>query len=394
MRIRIGAFVFFVSYFTLLASGQQIIMGTNDFVEYQVGTLPFVISVPHGGELEPATVPDRTCNNPVFAVDVFTIETALEIRNYLYAMTGCYPHLIISHLKRNKLDPNRDLADGACGNLEAETAWNEFQGFITTARNTANQQFNNNTFFVDMHGHGNPIQRIELGYLLYDNELELSDNTLNTSQYINYSSIQNLVYSNLNNYTHAELLRGQHSLGSLFTNHNFPSVPSESIPFPGTTNNYFSGGYITVNHTCYSPAIDINGLQMELNYTGLRDSPLNRSQFAVAFSEVVFEYMNKHFNMTWNLCNPLLSLNNMTSNSFSEFYPNPVKKGELFYFDSLEEQTYNYSICNYLGQIFKIGELKKSENSIDTKNIDSGIYLIQITNSQDNEKTIKKLVVD
>lgn len=369
-------------------------MGTNDFVEYQVGTLPFVISVPHGGELEPATVPDRTCNNPVFAVDVFTIETALEIRNYLYAMTGCYPHLIISHLKRNKLDPNRDLADGACGNLEAETAWNEFQGFITTARNTANQQFNNNTFFVDMHGHGNPIQRIELGYLLYDNELELSDNTLNTSQYINYSSIQNLVYSNLNNYTHAELLRGQHSLGSLFTNHNFPSVPSESIPFPGTANNYYSGGYITVNHTCYSPAIDINGLQMELNYTGLRDSPLNRSQFAVAFSEVVFEYMNKHFNMTWNLCNPLLSLNNMASNSFSEFYPNPVKKGELFYFDSLEEQTYKYSICNYLGQIFKIGELKKSENSIDTKNIDSGIYLIQITNSQDNEKTIKKLVVD
>jgi len=51
-------------------------------------------------------------------------------------------------------------------------------------------------------------------------------------------------------------------------------MPSESEPFPGTTNNYFSGGYITLNHTCYSSGVEINGLHMELNYAGLRDRPL------------------------------------------------------------------------------------------------------------------------
>ena len=47
---------------------------------------------------------------------------ALEIKNKLFELTGCYPHLIISHLKRSKLDPNRNLADGACGNAEAENS--------------------------------------------------------------------------------------------------------------------------------------------------------------------------------------------------------------------------------------------------------------------------------
>lgn len=205
---------------------QTVIFGTNNYVEYQIGTLPMIISVSHGGNLEPVSIPNRTCNNPVYVVDAYTIETALEIKNKLFELTGCYPHLIISHLKRNKLDPNRNLADAACGNPEAVTAWQEFHNFITTARNTANLQYSNNTLFFDLHGHGNPIQRIELGYLLYDDELELSDITLNTTQYINYSSIKNLVTTNTNNFTHAQLLRGPCAFGTLLSNRNYPSVPS------------------------------------------------------------------------------------------------------------------------------------------------------------------------
>lgn len=275
------------------------LFGSNNYIEYQVGTLPIVISVAHGGDLEPATIPNRTCNDPVFATDVFTIETALEIKNALYAQTGGYPHLIICHLKRNKLDCNRNIEDAACGNSEAETAWNEFHDFINIARISANQQYYNNTFFVDLHGHGNPIERIELGYLLYDDELELPDSILNTNQYINYSSIKNLALSNLNNYTHAELLRGSASFGTLLSNLSYPTVPSETIPYPGTTNNYFSGGYITANHTCYATGVNINGLQMELNYTGIRNSQSNRTQFANAFATALIDYLNIHFNINW-----------------------------------------------------------------------------------------------
>ena len=373
------------------ANAQQLIFGTNNFIEYQVGTLPLVISVPHGGTLDPSSIPNRTCNSPVYATDEFTIETAMEIKNKFFEITGCYPHLIISHLKRNKLDPNRNLADGACGNAEAETAWNEFHGFITDARNTANQQHDYKTFFVDLHGHGNPIQRIELGYLLYDDELALSDNTLNTQQYLNYSSIKNLVLNNVNNYTHAELLRGPYSFGSFLENNNFPSVPSQNIPFPGTTSNYFSGGYITANHTCYNIGSPINGLQMELNYNNIRNTPANRTAFALAFTQSILAYFNTHFNVSLIGCIPLSTINNVLENSII-VYPNPVFRGDIIHFKFSENIEYEYQILNALGQLVVEGQLKY-DHSIDSSKLFSGVFLIRISNKNNNDVFIHKIIV-
>ena len=387
--------VLIVLYFclTIDATAQQVIFGTNNYVEYQVGTLPIIISVSHGGSLEPTEIPNRTCNNPVYATDVSTIETALEIKNYLFAATGCYPHLIISHLKRNKLDPNRNIADGACGNSAAETAWNEFHNFISVASNAANLQYSNKTLLVDLHGHGNPIQRIELGYLLYDDELELADTVLNSNQYINFSSIKNLVLNNVNNYTHIQLLRGQKSFGTLLSINNFPSVPSQSIPFPGTTTNYFSGGYIIANHTSYISSVTTNGFQMELNYSGIRDSNANRALFANAFTLSFIEFMNTHFATIWNSCTPL-AINNIALHRFAEFYPNPVKRGEVLNFDFLADATYNYTIYNVLGYVVKKGQLSAQMNTINFGDSSSGIYLIQIHNTQNNFINSIKIIVD
>jgi len=382
-----------VLFLTNKSTAQEIIFGTNNFVEYQVGTLPFVISVGHGGNLEPSSIPNRICNSPVFAMDVNTIETALAIKNDLFAKTGCYPHLIISHLKRNKLDPNRNLADGACANAQAMTAWNEFHNFITTARNTANLQYNSKTFFVDLHGHGNPIQRIELGYLLYDDELALSDATLNTSQYVDYSTIQNLVASNVNNYTHSQLLRGPFAFGTLLSYQSYPSVPSQSIPSPGINSNYFSGGYIVANHTCYAQNISINGFQMELNFAGIRDVATNRTQFANAFSDVIISFMNTHFTMVWNSCNVLSSSENPLP-SFPKLHPNPVKKGNLLRLTILDNRSYNYVIYNYLGQSVQKGMIKNSENTIATSDLTSGMYILDFTNIETGLQHVEKVIVE
>jgi hypothetical protein len=373
------------------ANAQSVIWGTNNYVEYQVGTLPLVISVPHGGNIEPGSIPDRTCNNPVYAVDAFTIETAMEIRSRLFAVTGCYPHIIISHLKRNKLDPNRNMEDGACGNSEAILAWTEFQNFIAEAQNTANQEFNSKTFFVDLHGHGNPIQRIELGYLLYDDELELPDNTLNSLQYINYSAIKNLALSNANNYTHAQLLKGPSAFGTLLTNNSFPSVPSQSIPFPGTASNYYSGGYITANHTCYNPAVSVNGLQMELNFSNIRDTPAHRTAFADAFTQAVIAYMNIHFNLNWNTCNGLSTINEQADETFV-VYPNPVTKGNQIHFVFNENTQYDYHMFNSLGQLVANGVLKMND-TLDSGALVTGIYFIRISNKDKTIHLNRKIIV-
>lgn len=392
MSTRTALLLLLVGYFTTITNAQEVIFGSKNYIEYQVGTFPLVISVAHGGSLEPTSIPNRTCNNPVFAKDVFTIETALEIKNSLFNATGCYPHIIISHLKRNKLDPNRNLNDGACENNEAITAWNEFHDFIKEAQDKANTAYNNQTFFVDLHGHGNSIQRIELGYLLYDNELELSDNTLNTTKYINYSSIKNLALSNQNNYTHAELLRGSKSFGTMLSSNNYPSVPSESIPFPGTNTNYFSGGYNTANHTSYSDGVSINGLQMELNYTNIRDSSANRTAFSVGFAKATIDFIKANFNINWNRCNPL-SIDEVSLNKFSEFYPNPVNKGEFIYFDFIQNNRYEYTIVNSLGQNIKKGQLWSGAHKINTEKLEIGFYIMQLLNKQRNEVIFKKIIV-
>ena len=360
-------------------------------MEYQVGTLPLVISVSHGGDVEPTSIPDRTCNNPVYAMDAFTIETAIEIKNKLFELTGCYPHLIISHLRRNKLDPNRNLSEAACGNGEAISAWFDFHGFIADAREAANLVYNDQTFFVDLHGHGNPIQRIELGYLLYDDELELPDNALNTSTYVNYSSIQNLVQINVSSSTHAQLLRGSEAFGTLLSDLNYPSVPSQSIPFPGTNTNYFSGGYITVNHTSYNSDVTINGFQMELNYDNIRDTSNHRTAFADAFSQAFIQFMNTHFSMDWNTCQPLSALDNSLEEK-PNIYPNPVKRGELLYFKNDNDKVINYQIFNVFGQLIDSGQLD-DKNSLNTQNLVPNLYVLKFRGLQKNQVYVEKLIV-
>ncbi len=393
MLLRNGSIVILFLFLTIKTTAQEIVFGTNNYVEYQIGTLPFVISVGHGGNLEPSSIPNRTCNSPVFAVDVNTIETALAIKNDLYAKTGCYPHLIISHLKRNKLDPNRNVSDGACGNAQAATAWNEFHAFIATARNTANLQYNSNTFFVDLHGHGNPLQRIELGYLLYDDELAFSDATLNTSQYVNYSTIKNLALNNANNYTHSQLLRGSFAFGTLLTNQNYASVPSQSIPSPGLNSNYFSGGYIVANHTCYAQNVSINGLQMELYYDGIRDAAISRAAFANAFSNVIINFMNTHFAMVWNSCNAL-SLSETILTSFPKLYPNPVANGNVLRLAILDSKSYDYTIYNYAGQRIQNGIVTASENTLPTSNLNSGIYIIDFKDIESGIRHVEKVIIE
>ena len=80
-------FILLLTFAIFYSNAQQVIFGTNNFIEYQVGTLPLVISVPHGGNLDPSSIPNRICNNPVYTTDEFTIETALEIKNKLFELS-------------------------------------------------------------------------------------------------------------------------------------------------------------------------------------------------------------------------------------------------------------------------------------------------------------------
>lgn len=370
-------FLFSFFLLTLSQSIAQIHQGAHNFTEYRRGSLPIIISVPHGGLVAPDSIPDRTCNNPTTVTDANTIELALRIDSSFYELTGCHIHLVICNLKRTKVDCNRNLADGACAQTQAVQAWQDFHNFIDSAQAIALAENNNKAFYIDLHGHGKAQQRLELGYLLSDNAYELSDSLLNTNTYINRSSLKNLVGNNVSNNTHAQLLRGDFALGTMLGNAGFPSVPSKQIPKPDTTTNYFDGGYNTENYTSKVPGNIVNGLQIECNNAGVRDNASNRKRFADSLAKTLIHYLSYHQNIAFNNC-PSIGLDNNTSSTFS-LYPNPAK--DYIRITNTESRIiYGLEILNMHGKsvlTYKF-DLFEDFTEIPLTGVANGIYLLKI----------------
>jgi hypothetical protein len=266
----------------------QAYFGRKNYVEYIAGNSPYVISAPHDGFLEPAEIPDRTGN--ITTVRDSNIQLLIRaLAQAVYAREGRYPHIIICHLARIKLDADREIDEAAQANPFAIQAWKEYHSFIDTAEQTIVKNFGKG-FYVDLHAHGQDIQRLMLGYLLSSTTLALSDNTLDNGSYVNASSVRTMVP--LAKISFSQLLRGPKSLGSFFENRGFPAVPSEMQPNPGTAT-YYSGGYNTQRHGS-SGGGAISGLQIECNMTGVRDSASSRARFAEAFAEAIDYYTAMH----------------------------------------------------------------------------------------------------
>ncbi len=271
----------------------DIYFGSNGYVEYHAGDLPIIISVPHGGYLEPLNIPDRACSNCVTARDSRTEELSYDIKVAIQNVFGGNPHIIINKLARKKLDANREIVEAALGNPDAENAWYEYHDFIQTAKDSCKAQFGS-ALFIDLHGHGHPIQRIELGYLLSRTRLQDSDSTLDADNRQDDSSIKHL--SNVLNPTvsFAELCRGSDCMGEFLVRRGFPAVPSASDPAPQPTDPFFSGGYNTVRHGSRDSSV-INAIQFELNWAGVRSSDASRKAFARALACAIRSYLDQWY---------------------------------------------------------------------------------------------------
>ncbi len=294
----------------------QSYFGRSNYIEYIAGDMPFILSAPHGGPLTPAELPNRTANAPytnsVFTTDSNTTNLAHEIRKAMTNRFGHQPHIIICRLDRDKIDCNREIGEGAQGNALTGISWNDFQNFISAAQQTVSNQFGTG-FYIDLHGHGHTIQRLELGCLLSSSQLGLSDATLNgSSTYANQSSIREL--NQRSPFTFAQLLRGTNSLGGLLATNGYPSVPSPSDPDP-SGDPYFNGGYNTDQHGSQNGGT-ISGLQIECNFTNVRDSTNNRAHFATNLAAALDTYFSNHFAM--NLHDGVPGISTLTDQTVDE----------------------------------------------------------------------------
>ena len=294
------------------APGQSY-FGRNNYIEYVAGNSPVIYSAPHGGALTPSEIPDRTASNcggaATTTTDLNTTDLVRAMQARHFARFGTYPHIIINHLARRKLDANRTAQEAACGDAEALIALGEWHDFIDVAK-AAVLQASGRGWYMDMHGHGHSIQRLELGYLLSGAQLDLSNASLDANAaYEDTASMRTVSESAPPSFS--DLLRGASSLGSLYANNGFRSVPSAAEPGPDGES-YFSGGDNTRRHTCGAEATayggttagNICGVQIEANYTGVRDNATNRDRFGDATAVVLQQYLATHWGL--NLGGPPL----------------------------------------------------------------------------------------
>ena len=265
--------------------------GTDRYIEYLAGDLPVIFSAPHGGALEPAGIPARTpgaCGGQATTVtDANTEELARQIRTAFFSRTGRYPHVVINRLDRSRLDANRDIVEGACGNAAAERAWREYHAFLDAARaRVAADQ--GRGWYTDVHGHGHAIARLELGYGLSATTLRRSDAELNSGLTFETSSSIRTFWQQ-SPLSLSAALRGPTALGTLLTSAGYPSVPSAQDPAPDAGEDYFSGGYNTGRHACADGG-PICGVQLEAN-SGVRSSASSRSSFAIAIAATYAQYL-------------------------------------------------------------------------------------------------------
>jgi len=281
--------------------------GRSNYTEYIAGNLPLIISAPHGGDTNPAELPNRT-NTSTYTVttdpDLWTANLARAIRTAAFNRYGRYPHVIICRVDRAKVDCNRDIIEGAQDNTNTQTLWREFHAYIGKARQQVSNSYGRG-LYIDLHGHGHTIQRNEIGYDLSDSQLFKSSFSSNDE---NGSTIRALSSRSRQSFT--DLVRGSLSLGGLLEERGFPCVPSPTYPNQGVsngvTNVYFNGGYnVQTYGTASSGTID--AIQIECNFTNVRaksatstydDDVAVRANFASNLVASLDEYFKYHFEMT------------------------------------------------------------------------------------------------
>jgi N-formylglutamate amidohydrolase len=88
--------------------------GPADLVLVRQGTLPIILTVPHGGrEAIPGVAPRDTLGKPsggrgfVTATDTNTDQLALGIAAEIKKLTGKEPYIVMARFRRKFVDPNR-----------------------------------------------------------------------------------------------------------------------------------------------------------------------------------------------------------------------------------------------------------------------------------------------
>lgn len=239
----------------------------QSYIEVYDGSIPVIITCPHGGNIRTLSIDNRDCDTYVCSADLNTIDIGIRIREYL----DNTPYLIINNLHRTEIDVNRSIVE-ACNDKECELYYNSFHNQI---ENTIKLFENTPILLIDIHGQAHDHGFIELGY-----NISSSDYAHNIN-YIPNSSVNNYCSKDLET-----IIRGKYSLGYYYDKY-YDVSPSPKNPIPPIP--YFNGGYIIETYSKYKNVVAI---QIEIPYK-IRKDAKSRDEFAKNTAKIIKSYYKK-----------------------------------------------------------------------------------------------------
>lgn len=133
---------------------------TSTLVRTQVGTLPILISAPHGGTQVVPNCSERTgvgVGDFVTVRDTYTEELALEIAAEIERISGKKPHYVIASFSRKFVDVNRSFENGAESDA-GRAVWNEYHDALKAAITGMGKGL-----VIDVHGQGRTANTVYRG---------------------------------------------------------------------------------------------------------------------------------------------------------------------------------------------------------------------------------------
>lgn len=266
----------------------KVIKDAEGWTEVVIGDYPLVLSVPHGGSIQPDHIPDRTCSGSTTVLDTWTIEMVRAIQQEFKQKLNKTPFVVISHLSRKKIDQNRTLDKALCADKTLEPTWRFYHDYLDSLLRYSSENYGK-TLFIDLHAHGHAKQRLELGYNLTATQLDYITKGWDLPKITAASS-----YANLLNMRPTlgiqEALIGDYAFGTLMQDKGFPSVPSKRDPIPAAGDDYFTGGDNTRLATS-GKYPQVYGFQIESNRDS-RNTEGRRIEFAKRLVESI-EIINR-----------------------------------------------------------------------------------------------------
>jgi N-formylglutamate amidohydrolase len=241
----------------------------EELVMVSEGTLPIVLSAPHGGTLKIAGVDVRQGQGMATGPSGFftgrdggTSELAVAVAQALEKQTGKKPYMVVSKAHRKYLDPNRP-SEIAYEDSDAAPVYQRYHGTLQRYCQEVLQKYRTG-LLLDIHGQGSSSKTVYRGTGNGKTVVRLKERfgeSAHTSDQSFFGMLNRLGW--------------------------------QVYPYPadGKEQSGFTGGYIVQTHGSHRPS-GLDAIQLEFG-SEYRDKE-NRSKTADVLTQAIIEYMREY----------------------------------------------------------------------------------------------------